>query len=161
MKKNLRNLWGSRWTKITVTMLALLTIMTVATITPASADGAVVLSNTDTSVLTISPDEWQGDEMYFLVEVHTGINTKRQYEIVIPYGFVAIVECYELNNVDNGHLVAYAGNQTVTITVKNGLVGLCTTKAAKTLFTERWNILESNKWARDDIRPLSSWKWTK
>ena len=142
--------------------LALILVLVLVALTPtaALADGNVTLSNTDVSVLTISADEWQGDETYFLVEVHTGINTSREYEIEIPKGFVCVVECYSLDGTGDGHLVAYTGNQTVEITVQNGFVGLCTADAAEDLFTERWNVLESNDWARKDVRPLSSWNWT-
>jgi len=143
-----------------VISLVLILTLVLASETFALADGSVTLSNTDVSVLTISADEWQGTEDYFLVLVHTGINTERQYKLVIPKGFVAIVECYELDNVSDGHLIAYSGNQTVEITVQNGFVGLCTADAAEDLFTERWNVLKSNDWARKDVRPLSSWNWT-
>lgn len=140
-------------------VLVLAMVLALTPTVSALADGNVVL-DTDVSVLTLTPDEWQGDEVYFLVEVHTGINTQRRYELIIPSGFTAIVECYELNNVGDGHLVAYSGNQTVNVTIENGFVGLCTDTAAEALFTERWKVLQTNNWARKDVRPLWFWNWT-
>lgn len=125
----------------------------------ALADNNVVL-DTDVSVLTLTPDEWQGNEDYFLVLVQTGINTSKNFQIIIPDGFNAIIECNVLDGTGDGHLIAYDSNQTVNVTVENGLVGLCTAKAGEALFTERWNVLETNDWARKDIQPLSSWGWT-
>lgn len=143
-------------------LIALILIfMLMVSALPALADGSVYLKNDEVSILTIAQDEWQGNESYWLVQVHTGINTTRQYQIILPDGFVAIVECLNLNGTENGHLVAYDGNQTIEVTVGNGVVGLCTKAVAKELFTERWMVLETNNWARKDVRPLPSWNWTK
>ncbi len=147
--------------KKVISMILVLALV-LALIPAALADtGNITLSNTDVSVLTLAADEWQGDEQYFLVEVHTGINTERQYELIIPVGFVAIIECYSLDGTGDGHLIAYSENQTVNVTVKNGFVGLCTDAVAEALFTERWHVLRDNNWARNDVQPLPEWNWTK
>lgn len=93
----------------------------------------------------------------FLFYDETGVDGTATYDVKIPEGIVIIVDSYQLNGQNKGHLVAY--DESTKVTLHNGAIGLCLADDGAEVFTDRYIVLATNHWAKDEVKPLEAWNW--
>lgn len=101
-----------------------------------AADGTIIMG--------VNTENVRQDKVVWLATHKTDKNKTNKYSIVIPEGYVCLIDAEALNEKSGGVLEHFYGGKIVEATVSDGFVGICAENNYIQLLNERLDLLLSN-----------------